>query len=481
MRIFPFDQYQRYKNAANIINEMRKPGEIFNILEVGSNEHCNLEILLPNDSIKYLDIQFPEKFADNPKYILGDATQMVFGDNEFDIVIAVDVFEHIPTERRDQFIKELHRVSSEFFVLTAPFDSPAVNEAEQRVNAIYKSLLKEDYIWLNEHFTGGLPDQKRLEQLLNTHGIQFCIWQHGQLEVWESLTGVHFIAAYHSDLSYYRAQIDKFYNEHLFDKDFSEHSYRKIFVCSKSRKINDEIIQRAQYTNYLNETDKDLMKLRQLINNFLMLASSKGTSLSIRSDIPEYRDRIQVFIDTGKGFNEEQSASIEVLERRLVTYFSMKCIDFGPVKAVRIDPSNYEGAFRIENLKVIDFNHNLITDFDLYGNYTLQIDNVLVFNKIDPHIHIELKSEIVVDSIEFNVITVSNDFSLLVNEFEKEILKQIVIHNQRMAEIEKKYVDYEKKMEILNNQLSERDLLLNQIYNSKLWKISSKIKKITRN
>ena len=46
-----FDQYQRYKKTQEIINELRNKEEKFNILEVGANEHKNLEKFLPSDKI----------------------------------------------------------------------------------------------------------------------------------------------------------------------------------------------------------------------------------------------------------------------------------------------------------------------------------------------------------------------------------------------------------------------------------------------
>ena len=87
-----FDQYQRYKNAQKIIDSARKEGQIFKILEVGANEHKDLEKFLPNDKITYLDVKLSDEMKKDPAYVLGDATQMEFEDNAYDIVIALDVF-----------------------------------------------------------------------------------------------------------------------------------------------------------------------------------------------------------------------------------------------------------------------------------------------------------------------------------------------------------------------------------------------------
>ena len=106
----PFDQYQRYKNTQKIIDSVRRDGERFKILEVGANEHRNLEHFLPDDDIKYLDIKLSDECINSPQYILGDATDMQFDDNYFDIIVALDVYEHIPPERRENFLSEINRV-----------------------------------------------------------------------------------------------------------------------------------------------------------------------------------------------------------------------------------------------------------------------------------------------------------------------------------------------------------------------------------
>lgn len=73
-----FDQYQRYKNAQLIINSARKKDEIFKILEVGANEHRNLEKFLPLDSIVYLDISLPAELLEDPPIHIRGCHRYVF-------------------------------------------------------------------------------------------------------------------------------------------------------------------------------------------------------------------------------------------------------------------------------------------------------------------------------------------------------------------------------------------------------------------
>ncbi|MCZ4151927.1 hypothetical protein BZG21_46955, partial [Escherichia coli] len=119
------------------------------------------------------------------------------------------------------FISELDRVSKEFFVITAPFASTLVSEAERRANAVYKSLFSEDFRWLAEHFENGLPSQEELNSILLKLGLKYRIISHGSLPIWESMMEVHFMAAYSPELYDYRAAIDRFYNSQVFEEDYT--------------------------------------------------------------------------------------------------------------------------------------------------------------------------------------------------------------------------------------------------------------------
>ncbi|WP_211749579.1 class I SAM-dependent methyltransferase, partial [Paenibacillus sp. Marseille-Q4541] len=220
-----FDQYQRYKNVADAIQSMRDGTSCLKILEVGANEHQNLEKFLPNDDIKYLDVELPERLLSNPNYFLGDATKMEFPDKSFDVVVALDVYEHIPASKRKSFISEINRVSSNFFIITAPFKSKRVSESEQRVNSIFKILFGHNFRWLEEHFENGLPEEQELEDVMNSLDVKFRKLNHGDLNIWETMMGIHFFAARIPQLITYREKIDQFYNNYLYEKDYTAESY----------------------------------------------------------------------------------------------------------------------------------------------------------------------------------------------------------------------------------------------------------------
>ncbi|WP_379157443.1 glycosyltransferase [Paenibacillus sp. sgz5001063] len=236
--IVPFDQYQRYMHAADIINTVRENGEVFTVLEVGANEHKNLERFLHNDRVTYLDIVVPEHLKQDPSYIEGDATNMPFEDNQFDFIIALDVFEHISDPLRGAFVSELMRVSKNGFILAAPFNTRGVEESEIRANKFFETMYGFNYQWLEEHRENGLPDIKMLTDFLAAKQWPYLNFSHGSLNVWEKMIKIHFLAAGRSSLYEYRATIDDYYNNYIYNNDYGDSNYRNFFfVTQKQNKL----------------------------------------------------------------------------------------------------------------------------------------------------------------------------------------------------------------------------------------------------
>lgn len=231
----PFDQFQRYQTASMVIEKNREDSQPLKILEIGANEHKNLEKFLPNDSVMYLDIQLSDELKKDSRYILADATNMPqIEAGSFDVVIALDVFEHIPKELRKKFIDELNRVSKDLVILAGPFDEAGVNEAEIRVNAYFKTKFGMDYVWLEEHIKNGLPElDDTLDYLQSAQSKKIIHFKHGTLKFWEKLITLHFEEVQNLDLHAFVTEIYKFYNQNIFLHDIGETCYRNFIILSE--------------------------------------------------------------------------------------------------------------------------------------------------------------------------------------------------------------------------------------------------------
>ncbi len=175
----PFDQYGRYFFISKIIDSNRKSSKPLKILDVGGYEG-RLREFLPKDDITILDV-FDVK---EDGYVKGSGLDIKFPSNTFDVVTSADTLEHIPKGKREIFLSECYRVSKDFMVLAAPFETGKTAEAEDYVNNIYKLLSGHSYIWLKEHKEYGLPEPELIDSWAKKNKLQYSVLQNNNIEEW---------------------------------------------------------------------------------------------------------------------------------------------------------------------------------------------------------------------------------------------------------------------------------------------------------
>jgi hypothetical protein len=460
-----FDQYQRYNNVRKIVEGMRTNGQVFRILEVGANEHQNLERFLPQDEITYLDIHLPDHLLNNPKYRLGDATAMDFADDYYDVIVALDVFEHIPPDRREAFINELYRVSANFFIITAPFENSEVVEAEVRVNSVYRSFFMADFIWLEEHMRNGLPKLDELENYLSSRSMNYSIWGHGNIRLWERLLTLHFVAAKNPLLATYRSEIDRYYNRHLFDLDYGVNTYRKIVTVVKKGELPSP--------NYPVQapgpSEEELEQLQRLEDTFYRMAGL------IQAQGRGDEDSIQVFMDTGKGFNEQESRIFQKEGDWKWSLVSLKDLPAEPLISLRIDPSRYKGTYGIRNLSIISRRGETIQISEqLQGNYYTPLnEDTYYFHQDDPFIIVNLKDPQDIHEIRFEVFKLD----------EKETLVSVLSHSKKeLSRLNDKHQHETERLALniqsLKDELAESRKSLETLIGSKSWRLMVNLKRL---
>ena len=459
----PFDQYQRYKTTSLIVEKYRIDNTNLTILEIGANEHKNLEKFLPNDKIRYLDIKLSDELLKDEKYILADATNMPqIKDNSFDVVIALDVFEHIPSNLRKSFLNEINRVSKILVIIAGPFDEPEVTNTEVRVNQYYKNKYGEDYIWLKEHIENKLPNLiENIEYIQNNLNLNVQCFAHGSLEFWEKLMLLHFEVAGDIILQQYRMNIDLFYNQYLFGYDISDINYRQFLIMTNEKKDGINIFD--QNITHINE--KDLLFFNLFINSIYDI-SKKNEKLKKEIYF------IQIFIEDENGLSEENSIKYSVKQNNEIQKVEFDLKDKNDIKSLRLDPLNDYCIIKINEIRL---NNIIYKDF-INTNAFFKEDNLYYFNTDDSQIYISLPSDILIDtfSIEIQylkigkdtITDISNAFSKIFNEKEQNIQKL----NQELE-------NRDKSIENLNQELENRDKSIENLRNevnekSKIFKKS---------
>jgi len=315
----PFDQYQRYRIIKDAIEAVRDGREPLKILDVGGSPGLVLDFL-PEDDIYILD----EVNSPRGRFIRGDGTALPFRDEAFDIVISVDVLEHIAPHLRKAFIEELKRVAKNYVFIAAPFRTEAVEEAERILYDVIKSASGEEHAFLKEHIEYGLPERQTVLEELGDKGWQAIDVPNGALKRWLPMMALSIYVTGDKFLNELAERINGFYNSSYYAQDNMEPSYRYL-LASARRGFTAEAIKKIKglSAEVGQEKDLDLSWLSPLITLFgyNRLKKAQETEREEFRKVIEARDKfIESLKDTVKkkdGRIERQKERIEGLTKRL--------------------------------------------------------------------------------------------------------------------------------------------------------------------
>jgi SAM-dependent methyltransferase len=223
----PFDQYQRYQLAADLLEEVRPKGARWRVLDVGGRTAL-LRSFLPNDDVVLVDLEVSEE----PRLVLGDGSELPFADGSFDVVTAFDTLEHVPPRRRKAFVDELRRVARRHVLLVGPYQGPEVEEAELLLQRFMKDKLGVEHRYLEEHRRHGLPDRAAVEKQLAASGAKVASVAHGNLERWLALICASMYMDYSVALRPIAKRFFRFYNANLYRSDHAQPVYRHAVVAA---------------------------------------------------------------------------------------------------------------------------------------------------------------------------------------------------------------------------------------------------------
>lgn len=133
------------------------------VLDVGSGSAGLAQLLGSGWRTTALDVEFVGEPGNQPNEtrILGDVRRLPFPDEAFDVVIAVDLLEHLHRDDRRQAVRELCRVARRHAIIACPTGSAAL-KGDRRLAERLESRGRPCPAWLVEHLDRGMPEQEAL-------------------------------------------------------------------------------------------------------------------------------------------------------------------------------------------------------------------------------------------------------------------------------------------------------------------------------
>jgi len=168
-----------------------------------------------------------------------------FESGHFDVVVALDVLEHIPSPKRRDFLRHITRVAGLMTIIAAPFDNPQLRAAEADALALWDRLMSARYRWLAEHAENGLPDLAETQALLTQLGQHHWSIGHGHLDLWRDMLKGHFSAEAMPGLKPAIRAMDDFYGKQMLMQDFADGGvYRHFLFCNRDASLGCRVERR---------------------------------------------------------------------------------------------------------------------------------------------------------------------------------------------------------------------------------------------
>ena len=171
-----YDVMVRYLPAARRIRDA-DPGRQWSVLDVGSGA-SGIEPFVREWRPTGVDrFQPPEGIQSGSRFCRASATRLPFRDRSWDVVICIDVLEHLAPEDRILAIQEVLRVARRMAILAFPC-GPRARAADDAMFHAYARAGKEAPAWLGEHLRQPHPEADAVEKLVRLegarHGLQKC-------------------------------------------------------------------------------------------------------------------------------------------------------------------------------------------------------------------------------------------------------------------------------------------------------------------
>jgi hypothetical protein len=290
----PFDQYQRYRVAADLVTALDPP-RARPVVDVGGGAGL-VEAFFPDG----------ETVVVNPETKQGP---LPFGDRAVAVALALDTLEHVDPAGRSNLLSELCRIA-DIVVVSAPFAREDVVVAEAALREFGRERLAAE---VQMHMRGGgdaehrLPDLEETEAALAAEGFVTATLPSGYLPRWlpGMLLREEFVATGMPE----QPLLNAIYNTLVSPYDCREPSYRHVVLAG--RDLPSQRVA-AAVDSLRNRAIQGEGEIAAQVTAAVLVAHSLQGSVQWRS-----RDLLQAEIARLVGDVTSRDVHIEDLERQV--------------------------------------------------------------------------------------------------------------------------------------------------------------------
>lgn len=232
--ILDYDQLQRYAQTAQFVDRLcvGVAGPI-RVLDVGCNVLNHLPRFLDPERVRVVRCDVLDHALPDPDYFrIVPGQPLPVTDESFDVVVALEVLEHIPRDRRADFLADCLRVARRGAVFTCPDGRPEVAEAERIAATAYHARHSAPHPFLSEHHEFGLPREEDIRDILRSLDVPHVVVPNSPLDLWlASILLTEGVLAKSTSDDVRRALVSAFHTRRT---NGTTAHYRKVYVCAKS-------------------------------------------------------------------------------------------------------------------------------------------------------------------------------------------------------------------------------------------------------
>ena len=138
-----------------VVSEIKKLGRQPQVLDIGSGGLGIAPYI--RREVTGIDLKFSPPFHPALKKVTANATKLPFKNNTYDVVVSVDMLEHLNANNRLLAIDEMLRVVRKVLFIAVPCGDISAKQ-DRELDKLYFDKYKTHYHFLEEQLSFGLPE-----------------------------------------------------------------------------------------------------------------------------------------------------------------------------------------------------------------------------------------------------------------------------------------------------------------------------------